>query len=120
MILIDNIKKFLTKNILIVGLVGLVCIGGYVAYNQHSKLLLTRSDLETVQRLNIYVNKERHRLDSITVVLNKSIKDRDILIAGKDKTILQQSYQLASLKDSLKKVKEKLNFIELEIKKGEK
>jgi hypothetical protein len=101
MVLAD-LKKYLTKNSLIIGLAILCAISMYTSCNQRSKLLLTRSELESVQVLNSYVDKERLRLDSLMIVLNKSIKERDVLIAKKDKKINYQYQTIALLKDSLK------------------
>jgi hypothetical protein len=108
---ITDIKKFFTKNLLIAALVVVSAVGIYTSCNNRSKLLLTKSDLATVQRLNTYVNKERHRLDSLTVVLNVAIKERDGVIAIKDKTIVKQSIMIATLTDSLKNTLVKLDSV---------
>ena len=99
---LEKIKRYLTKNTLLMVLVVFSSVAIYTGFNLRSKLLLTRSELLSSKSLYSIVEKEKSRLDSLARVYVQSIKDRDVIIRDKEKKIAGQEKIIAVLKDSLK------------------
>lgn len=100
---IQDIKKYLTKNTAIVMLTTLLGIAVYGGFNISSKLADTKSELKASKVMYSLVEKEKLRLDSLVLVYNKSVKERDEIILLKDKKIKQQAQSIGVLQDSIKK-----------------
>jgi hypothetical protein len=97
----DVIKKYVTKSTVMVGLVVLLCAGGYGIYNMRSKLAAVRSELLASKSLYSIVEAEKRRLDSLTVVYKHSIYLRDTVIAIKEREIRKQNIEIDVLRGRL-------------------
>ena len=98
----SNIKKYLTKDILILVLILTTVIGGYSTLNTCKRLQVSQQENDELAILNTYNIKQRAKLDSLTLVLKKIINERDALIVLKDKKIISQTLNIAKLKESNK------------------
>jgi hypothetical protein len=94
----DVIKKYVTKSAVTVGLVVLLCAGGYGLYNMSSKLSAVRSELLASKSLYSIIEAEKRRLDSLVVVYKGSIDLRDKIITVKDAEIRQQNINIDVLR----------------------
>lgn len=101
---LKDIKKYLTKNTLIIFLAVCSALAIYSGVNLRSKMLLARAEVASSRHMYSVVEKEKVRLDSLVGVYKKSIVKRDAVIISKDKKIKQQQYSLKVLKDSLNNV----------------
>lgn len=96
-------KKYFTPTNIIVGLVILSSVVIYTGCNTRAKLTAVRSELAASQTLNTIVEAEKIRLNDMILVYKDSLAKREVVIAVKDKKIVNQLGEISSLQDALKK-----------------
>jgi hypothetical protein len=94
-------KKYLTKQVMIIGLVVLAAGSMYTSCNTRAKLSAVRSELSSSQMLNTLAGVEKARLNSLITIYKDSIQKRDVIITAKDKKINKQLGEISSLRDSI-------------------
>ena len=94
-------SKLFTKTNLTILVVAIVGLGLYATINMRSKILEAKTELAYLKNLYDSNEKEKARLDSLVNVYSLQIKNRDSLLAERDRKLKTKEEELSFFKDSI-------------------